>query len=842
MLLLEKKLQCPSVSDMLERPRMYRLIEEGFKKQPILLVYGAGGIGKTVVVSQFLRSYVRRNYGYYCLDERDSKEEQMRDYLAAMFKNAGVRADLDSKTNVFDIVQTAFGEMEKSSKQYYLAFDQADRLEGEKIWAIVQFLLAYVPSNCRIFLICGSRIPQEFMQLILKKKISILSVNELAFNEKEIRQYFGKQDIVVNFEQITEIRKRTGGWSGAMHAVVLYLHMHKVQGEAIQIWENPLLDYYIQKNFWDICTDLEKEIMIKGNQFSYLTPEFIRQVLEIEVTPEQFLHLENIGFLHYDMYEQRYFIEEMIALFVQRNVETAYDDREILKRACGWYHVHGDIQETIECILRLGSTEALEKYLTEHIQSIVHVLSEKEIRRCLSKINPNSDNPVLIYVRGLIALWGNEKDKTKQAWHELERQYETNKQSRHEIGELMLNFLYENPEISIEQWLDIAEGYLPETGPISIFSFTADIPNVRTGVKDLSTLFMAGSKMGRQYRSRFKKICSFPVERILDLAEIDYMIETDREEQAVKLLQDKMLVVDEDMYYAELLGLVGILCKFQRRNVEFENDKDMPHRIAGILRNGYYRIAVRNVHACRIYSYSVNHSKDKLAQWMQYEAAKGYERITRENAYVQMIKAKAYLLLQQYDKARILFQRVAVYYESRSIVQFQAECLFGEAVALYSMGEKAGALKTATQAITLGTKYRYVGIYCVYGKVGVELIEQYQEMVCGGEAHQGRTKKKYYYGNALKASWEGYQSILLRCAKKKMRQTSAEFDMKKETLTLTELTILQHISNGCTNQEISELMNIKLTTVKTHIYSIYRKMDVNGRVQAINKGKEMGLL
>ena len=168
--------------------------------------------------------------------------------------------------------------------------------------------------------------------------------------------------------------------------------------------------------------------------------------------------------------------------------------------------------------------------------------------------------------------------------------------------------------------------------------------------------------------------------------------------------------------------------------------------------------------------------------------------------------------------------------------------MFGDAVALYSTGEKAAALKMATGAITLGTKYRYVGIYCIYGRAGVELIEQYQEMLRGGEVHPARTKKKYYYGNAMKASWEGYQSILLRCAKKKMRQTSPEFETKKETLTLTELTILQHISNGCSNQEISERMNIRLTTVKTHIYSIFRKMDVNSRVQAINKGKRMGLL
>ena len=105
-------------------------------------------------------------------------------------------------------------------------------------------------------------------------------------------------------------------------------------------------------------------------------------------------------------------------------------------------------------------------------------------------------------------------------------------------------------------------------------------------------------------------------------------------------------------------------------------------------------------------------------------------------------------------------------------------------------------------------------------------------------------KKKYYYGNVLTASYEGYHSILLRNARKEMRFTGdmAEKDQMRDALTMTEMLILKYISDGYSNKQIGEMMNIRLTTVKTHVYSIYKKLEVSSRVMAINKAKELKMI
>jgi LuxR family maltose regulon positive regulatory protein len=206
-----------------------------------------------------------------------------------------------------------------------------------------------------------------------------------------------------------------------------------------------------------------------------------------------------------------------------------------------------------------------------------------------------------------------------------------------------------------------------------------------------------------------------------------------------------------------------------------------------------------------------------------------------------LIKAKGLLQMGQYAKAYQLFENIACFYKFKNKTRHLADCIFGKAAALYALNRQAEALKLAAQALTMGVKYRYINVYCEYGTIGYELITQFQSMIDDGSGkYCGR--KKYYYGNILKASYEEYQAILLRCAKKEAKQSEKTGDLVKECLTTTELLVLKCVSDGMTNQETAEEMHIKLQTVKTHLYSVYRKLGVRSRMAAVNHAKENGML
>lgn len=75
----------------------------------------------------------------------------------------------------------------------------------------------------------------------------------------------------------------------------------------------------------------------------------------------------------------------------------------------------------------------------------------------------------------------------------------------------------------------------------------------------------------------------------------------------------------------------------------------------------------------------------------------------------------------------------------------------------------------------------------------------------------------------------------------------ATFTLNQERLqelaiTRRELEILELIANGLSNREIAEKLFVSENTVKTHSSRLFDKLSAKRRTQAVQIGKEMGLI
>lgn len=111
--------------------------------------------------------------------------------------------------------------------------------------------------------------------------------------------------------------------------------------------------------------------------------------------------------------------------------------------------------------------------------------------------------------------------------------------------------------------------------------------------------------------------------------------------------------------------------------------------------------------------------------------------------------------------------------------------------------------------------------------------------------------------NAVKAGAKGYllkdsrREELLDCIRRVHRgetclpaslvQKLAE-SLSREALTSREVEVLEYLARGQSNKEISALLGIGETTVKSHLRSIFRKLDVLSRTEAIATASRLGLI
>jgi DNA-binding CsgD family transcriptional regulator len=146
---------------------------------------------------------------------------------------------------------------------------------------------------------------------------------------------------------------------------------------------------------------------------------------------------------------------------------------------------------------------------------------------------------------------------------------------------------------------------------------------------------------------------------------------------------------------------------------------------------------------------------------------------------------------------------------------------------------------------------KQVAIYGVGGGVLIALLKmiEYKHFVheYPGEVYGGLLAVIFtIVGVYLGLKWTGPQKEVVVIKEVRVRD-SEPFALNTENLreaglTPRELEILGLIAQGLSNREIGEKLFVSENTVKTHSSRVFEKLAVNRRVQAVQKGKELGLI
>jgi LuxR family maltose regulon positive regulatory protein len=194
--------------------------------------------------------------------------------------------------------------------------------------------------------------------------------------------------------------------------------------------------------------------------------------------------------------------------------------------------------------------------------------------------------------------------------------------------------------------------------------------------------------------------------------------------------------------------------------------------------------------------------------------------ISYQHQVAYMTLSRILIAQNRADTALILLGRLLEQVEALGQMGRALEVLILQSLALADLGDMSRALKVLARALMLGQPEGYARVFLDEGAPMAKLLRH---------AGSHGVSPKYVAG-------------LLYQSDREIGITPAAQQPLIEPLTERELEVLRLLADGLSNQEIARQLVVALGTAKTHTASLYRKLDVVSRTQAVARARELGLL
>jgi LuxR family transcriptional regulator, maltose regulon positive regulatory protein len=172
------------------------------------------------------------------------------------------------------------------------------------------------------------------------------------------------------------------------------------------------------------------------------------------------------------------------------------------------------------------------------------------------------------------------------------------------------------------------------------------------------------------------------------------------------------------------------------------------------------------------------------------------------------------------ERAQALLERLCQATEAEGRAGVQIEALALEALAHWRRGERAGALTALERALRLAEPDGYVRLFADLGLPMARLLQEARS----------------------RAVLPDYVEKLLAAFGGDLPLPASVEAVLPEPLSPREQEVLGLVAAGLTNREIAEQLVISSETVKKHTGTIYGKLGVSNRTEAVARARALDLL
>lgn len=895
--MLLTKLHIPaSGKNLVHRSRLFNKLDEGLKRK-LILVSAPAGFGKTSLLCYWIHQN-KIPTGWYSLDKGDNDPVDFLSYIILgiqqIHKDIGTKVlellRLPNKTNYEPIIGLLINELLTIEDDFLLVIDDYHLISNNEISKILAYLLEHSPGNMHIALLTRSDPSLPLARIRSQNQLIEIRLSDLSFSANDISVLFNKKlKINLSIDDALSLETKTEGWIAGLQLTALSLQDREDTSGFIQNLKGDnryIMDYLIEEVL-KIQSDDVKEFLLQTSLLEQISAPLCNSVLNRNDSQEVLEKLErnNMFVIPLDSsrkwFRYHHLFAELLTHNLQQRVEI--DITALHNRASEWYKGNAMPAMAIKHAIKAGDYKKGLLLLEE----IVGEMWENGQHSAILNYGENLPDELImehpefcLYYAWILTVSGDTnkaepllKSAEQIIKHQIENEAlpgELQIHAKKLLGKISVAFAYlysvSGPTDNILAYCNTAMQTLGKEDLLwyswawfSNGNAKLALEDYMGSVEDLYKALEYGKGSGNVYlMSTITIRLSFVLHRMGQYKKA-FKISND----LLSILQDRgySQITKLDLTYASLYSTMAMMqfmwfdldAAYENIKTAYELSNDIPNvQVRYIVLFAYSMVlkgredlagSLEKVH--EMDDLLLNH-KITPQQRSTYTAWKGYllieleefekaqalfnvngQSLDQEITYSNEHSYVAYLnlLLKQYKtkEAEVLLQKLYALAQAGKRMERLHELNIFYAVFHNIKGNLKEAVQCLIEAMSFAAPNDIVMYFILYYKSIDDLLKETFKVLA-----TSNTDVPKEFISKLKSAIEKHI---------KLKNNATASDLSER-----ELETLKLIAEEMTNQEVADKLFISLNTVKTHLKNINIKLNVDSRIKAVAKAKELGML
>lgn len=886
-LLLATKIQVPpSRPSRLTRPRLIEALNDNVFDHALTLISAPAGYGKTTLMSQWAHARERRNIAWVSLESTENDPERFMRYLVAAWEQAhpgilespvgllvgATTPDLESVLEYFVNVATA------TNAEIVFALDDLHLIESAAVLNALTFLIDHLPPNAHIVASCRGEPNLPLARLRASGMLFELETGDLAFDLRETRWFLDRHATDLTDEQIAVVHQQLDGWVAGLQLLGhARRHGFSPVPAVATAGKQRFMTDYLKQEIIDRLSAERRDFLLQTSLLDQLSGELCDHVTEQTGSQQLLGSLEREGLFLLPLDETRTWfryhpvfagvLRELLqhdsprlAAKVHRNAARWYLDNHMPDQAFGHAIASQDIDLVVEIaedysVIKLESGEMhtvagwVEQvpeswYEQNHLLNLLKIAyllysgSFEESARLVEltaeriESSPRSDEQrslgKIATVRCAIACFLNDlplaENYASDALRDLspeDRFYRTS--VYHALGETYArNAFWEKAAELLKQALAIRHepSYLIRS--VHIYGALADLELRRGRLGAAEEYWRQSLEVIRSQEAWGRLPVLVTGWVFVRMAELHY--ERNDLEEARPLLERGLELARLGGEPRTLIAGNLLAVRMALACGDVATAEEHLEQARSTVEQTQFAEWTSRFNRVQIELWLAQDRLRAIARWVDDVQASAGEMHQAEPEAEQMTLARALLVLGGPERVASALSIVRELddlagAQGRLGIQIEASAL--QALALQASGDEPGGQIALEQALRLASPQGYVRLIADLGPSMWQLLHE----------ARNRAVMPEYVGQILTAAIGALS-----------RGSDGRPVALIEPLSDRERQVLELVAAGLTNAEMADRLFISPETVKKHTSSIYAKLAVRRRTEAVARARTLGLL